>query len=79
MKGYLSDYGALNAGGECATCGKRNFATKWDAKTAIRRMKGRDGALRAYRCGDTWHIGHPPGALLRGDISRDEIRPRGSR
>lgn len=62
-------------GGACATCGKRLFLDRDSAKKAIRRMKGRQGKLRAYPCGIFWHIGHPPTAL-RGRITRDDIQPR---
>lgn len=63
-------------GARCSVCGKVRFRSKSEAKRYIRRMKGRDGRMQAYRCGDFWHIGHPPRALVAGDISRDEIKPR---
>lgn len=59
-------------------CGKVRFASKGAAKRAIRRMRGRVGKVRAYRCSENgwWHIGHPPGALVRGEISRADVRAR---
>jgi hypothetical protein len=62
--------------GTCADCGKRCFGTKRAAKTEP------DGSvvtctptLRRY-----WHYGHPPTALVRGLISRDQVgRPGGAR
>lgn len=78
----LRDSGTPAAGGDCPRCGKVRFGTKGDAKAAIRQMKRRDGKLRAYRCGPTengtysWHIGHTPAALIRGDITRDQIPPK---
>lgn len=60
-----------------APCGKVRFLTKKAAKTTIRRMRRRthDGRLNAYRCGVFWHIGHPPTALTRGRISRQDLQP----
>lgn len=60
-------------------CGKIRFLRKRDAKRVITRMKGRRDRVHAYQCHDTpefWHIGHPPKALVRGDISRDDIVTR---
>ena len=61
-------------------CGKRCYYTKSAAKR-VRRIMG-DSGLSVYRCphSDTWHIGHKPRPLVRGEISRDEIttRPRGA-
>ena len=70
--------GNVAGAGDCPTCGKMRYASKHDAKTAIRRLPSRDGKLRAYRCGPDgpWHIGHTPAALLRGDITRDQIPPK---
>lgn len=79
MVNMLRETGNVAGSGDCPTCGKMRYATKQDAKTAIRRMPSRDGKLRAYRCtgdGHPWHIGHTPAALLRGDITRDEIPPK---
>lgn len=60
-------------------CGKIRFARKSDAKRVITRMKARRGRMHAYPCREFegfWHIGHPPKALIRGQISRDDIAPR---
>lgn len=64
---------------EC-TCGKIRYLTKGAAKRQARRMKGRIGRLNAYRCpAGFWHLGHLPKAVIRGEISRAEIRPRRAR
>lgn len=60
-------------------CGKIRFLRKRDAKRVITRMKGRRGRMHAYPCRVTpefWHVGHPPKALVRGQISRDDITTR---
>lgn len=57
----------------CA-CGKRSYVDKRDAKTA-RRILGGDH-LSVYRCTTSgmWHIGHKPAKLIRGEITRAEVR-----
>lgn len=59
--------------GTCPTCGKRCFVTRRTAKTEARRLGGH---MHVYRCGDWWHYGHPPTALIRGKITRDQITTR---
>lgn len=70
----------VQAGVRCPDpCGKIRFGRKSDAKRVITRMKGRRGRMHAYRCHDNpefWHVGHPPTALVRGKISRDDIARR---
>lgn len=56
-------------------CGKRGYLTR---KLAARARRGHPHKtnLGIYRCpthNDTWHLGHRPPALTRGDISRDQI------
>jgi hypothetical protein len=52
--------------GLCPVCGKHRFATRKAAKAAARaRYPGE--ALRAYRCGSYWHMGHTPRWIVRGD------------
>lgn len=60
----------------CPDCGKIRYSTKAVAKLAARRIRGHDGKVRPYRCGDFWHLGHQPAALTRGDISRDDVPAR---
>lgn len=66
----------IGGGARCPNCGKVRFLTKAAAKRAIRRMRGRDGRMQAYRCGEFWHLGHPPRELIAGHIPRDQIKPR---
>jgi hypothetical protein len=49
----------------CLTCGKRCYL---DRKSAKRQAKARHPGehLSEYRCGDYWHIGHTPPALIYG-------------
>lgn len=51
---------------ECPTCGKRSFPTRRAAKQAARAWFPNE-ALRAYQCGDSWHIGHTPRSVKRGE------------
>lgn len=70
----------VTIGPPCPDCGKRRYLTRSDAKRIARRMQGQGlGRLQVYRCGDAYHVGHPPTALVRGDISRDEVRTKGRR
>lgn len=55
--------------GKCRECGKLNFASRKDAKTAARVAHPGDNNLRAYPCprnADYWHYGHTPEWLIRG-------------
>lgn len=61
-------------------CGKRGFLKKSEAHRARRGHRGRTH-MGIYRCdsavgGYHWHLGHKPGALIRGEIDRTEIRTR---
>lgn len=60
--------------GTCPTCGKLRWLTRADAKRVSRRIKGRKGRLHAYQCGEYWHVGHPPSSLVRGVITREDVR-----
>lgn len=51
--------------GYCRTCGKHRFPSRRVAKQAARLLYPGE-ALRAYACGDSWHIGHTPRWKLRG-------------
>lgn len=65
----------LQSFGRCPDCGKLRYLTRKAARLVIRRMRWRDGRLSAYRCGDWWHIGHTPGIIRRGEVSRAEFDP----
>lgn len=39
-------------------------------------MKGREGRLNTYRCGNFWHLGHLPTDVIRGDLTRADIERR---
>lgn len=44
--------------GVCECCGKLRYSDRREAKRAARLMHPEEH-LRAYRCGDYWHVGHP--------------------
>lgn len=58
----------------CPTCGKRRYPTRGAAKDAARWI-AEHPRPRAYRavCGDWWHIGHLPVAVVTGLLGRAEI------
>lgn len=62
--------------GVCPTCGKRSYTDKARAKRAARQMRGRLGRLQVYPCGAYWHLGHAPKGLIRGYLSRQQVRDR---
>lgn len=66
----------------CA-CGKYRFWSRKSAKKAAGRMSDQDhdGRLHAYRCDvdpSCFHLGHMPGVIKRGEVSRSEYisKPR---
>lgn len=69
-------------GARCAPCGgKIDYLDKRSAKLVIRKMKGREGRLNAYRCPEDaqhWHVGHPPAILTAGEVDRHALKPKGS-
>ncbi len=70
------DTGA-HALGRCETCGKIRFASRAEAKRAIREMRGRGTSStvrRVYRCGDYWHI-TSVSASQQAAIKREDHRP----
>ena len=81
MTGQAREGSHLPAGfipdlGRCA-CGKVRYRSRADARRFARKRNMR--GLNAYQCGETWHLGHAPRAVKRGDMSRSDIRPRGSK
>lgn len=52
--------------GACAECGKQRYRSRTAARKAARRLYPGE-ALRAYQCGEYWHIGHTPQWKLRGE------------
>jgi hypothetical protein len=52
--------------GRCHTCGKFRYLRRADAKKAARANHPND-VMRAYLCGDTWHYGHTPAWVKRGE------------
>lgn len=58
--------------GPCEKCGKLRFQTKKAAKEFVKRTK--DYSMKAYRCGEFFHIGHQPERLRRGKITRSQLR-----
>jgi hypothetical protein len=57
-------------------CGKREYESRKEARAALRKLEpgGKGSAYRCERFGG-WHWGHLPAAVVRGDASRDELRP----
>jgi hypothetical protein len=46
--------------GLCGRCGRARYATRRRARQAVR-IAAPGVRLRAYRCGDAWHLTSPPG------------------
>lgn len=72
----MSSPKAPQFGATCTGCGKVRFTNRRAAKLAIKRMRGKgitDGHLNAYRCGEFWHIGHLPSAVIGGDLLRSDL------
>jgi hypothetical protein len=67
----------------CAECGKLSYATKSDAKLAAKRTDHGGTRLDVYRCPhrpESWHCGHLPRAVVRGEVGREHIgKPGASR
>lgn len=66
-------------------CGKFRYFTRKAAKQAMRRLypdRANHGRLNAYKCPDehsTWHLGHLPPVVKRGEATRDDITRRKKR
>lgn len=70
-------HGFIPGGSPCPDCGKKQWLSRADARTMAKRMPfGKGIGLHPYRCGDFWHLGHLPRAVIAGDITRDDIPPR---
>ena len=52
--------------GTCPDCRKYQFETRRAARRAARSLYPGD-VMRAYQCGQWWHIGHTPAAVRRGE------------
>jgi hypothetical protein len=63
----------------CTTCGKRGFCRRAVAKKWARQHH-RGDKKRQYRCpsGGLWHNGGLPEAVIHGELTRADIRPRRS-
>lgn len=46
--------------GRCSDCGKTRWGSRADAKKFAKRHHPGD-RIRAYQCGDFWHLGHTRG------------------
>lgn len=70
--------------GCCEPCGKKIYLNRKAARQAAKRLHAEDPP-RPYRClyhDAWWHLGHLPGVVLDGEVSRDEYRdhlPGGAR
>lgn len=58
----------------CTTCPnqKRAYPSRKTAKTVLKSHPERR-RMHIYRCGNGWHLGHPPGLLRTGHITRQDI------
>lgn len=54
--------------GTCPACGRQQYTSRREARRAARAIHP-DQALRAYPCGQWWHIGHTAGWRRRGEGS----------
>lgn len=64
----------FTGGARCADCGKIRFLTRKAAKHAAKNLnRRRPGHLNAYQCGEFWHIGHLPAAVIAGNRTRAEL------
>lgn len=62
----------------CPVCGKIAYLSRADARRAAKQLDAvgrREGRIRPYRCGDSWHLGHLPKRVVDGEISRDQLGP----
>lgn len=63
------------------TCEKVRYFTRADARKARQQIGGR--GLRPYVCplciDRTWHLGHLPGTIRRGERSRSDVYDRRAR
>lgn len=65
-------------------CGKRAYASRKEAKAVIRIAHSNAKAVSAYACPESdsqqsWHIGHLPQGVRRGEVGRSsfyESKPR---
>lgn len=74
-KGHTSSVPAFPAErheGRCDACGKLRYASRKLARAAAK-ARHQDSRMRAYRCGDWWHVGHRPRWVVRGE---EEPQPR---
>lgn len=61
----------VNGLGWCDRCGKNKYGSRKDAKKAARQLS--QTGLNAYQCGDFWHLGHLPTAVIGGHQNREEL------
>lgn len=62
--------------GSCDVHGKILFRDRKTARMHARRTKSRSRRMNAYECDvhpGLWHLGHLPGAVIRGELGRDWI------
>ncbi|CNG13598.1 Uncharacterised protein [Mycobacterium tuberculosis] len=63
--------------GLCGRCGRAHYATRRTARHAAR-IATPGTRLRAYQCGDTWHLTTPPGRpqFIAPPVTLPRIRTR---
>jgi hypothetical protein len=66
---------AIGGGGSCSTCGKLRYLSRAAAKAAIRSFPGKPTHMRAYACGNYWHLGHLPKSVKKGRVPRSMVGP----
>lgn len=65
--------GEIQDWGTCPTCGKVAYPTRKRAKEVAKKVYP-GYHLSPYQCGDFWHIGNLPRAVVRG-ADRATLRP----
>lgn len=65
----MPDGHAVRTIGRCWECGKQSFKDRKTAKRAAQIVHPGE-QMRAYRCGDAFHLGHLDERIVHGDKSR---------
>lgn len=60
--------------GACPECGKVRYRSRKDARKVAREVYP-GTHLSPYRCGEFWHLGNLPRAIINGYSDRREQRP----
>jgi hypothetical protein len=72
-KARLADKARFALASDCATCGKKSYLTRREAKRAAAQALGRGVKLtRAYRCGEYWHLTSQDAATVTAHRERSQ-------